>query len=72
MGAADYDTSTWFNGKTAIFIGIKQAPGANPLSVAGRVPRAARRSGRFISPDGGPRGPSINCSAPVTVGVGFR
>ena len=24
MGAADYDSSTWFNGKTAIFIGIKQ------------------------------------------------
>jgi multidrug efflux pump len=37
MGAADYDTSTWFNGKTAIFIGIKQAPGANPLTVAGRI-----------------------------------
>ena len=37
MGAADYDTSTWFNGKTAIFIGIKQAPGANPLTVAGHV-----------------------------------
>ena len=37
MGAADYDTSTWYNGKTAIFIGIRQAPGANPLSVAGRV-----------------------------------
>ncbi len=37
MGAADYDSSTWFNGKTAIFIGIKQAPGANPLTVAGRV-----------------------------------
>jgi len=37
MGAADYDSSTWFNGKTAIFIGVKQAPGANPLTVAGRV-----------------------------------
>jgi len=37
MGAADYDSSTWYNGKTAIFIGIKQAPGANPLTVAGRV-----------------------------------
>ena len=37
MGAADYDSSTWFNGKTAIFIGIKQAPGANPLTVAGRI-----------------------------------
>jgi len=37
MGAADYDSSTWYNGKTAIFIGIKQAPGANPLTVAGQV-----------------------------------
>jgi len=37
MGAADYDSTTWFNGKTAIFIGIKQAPGANPLTVANRV-----------------------------------
>jgi multidrug efflux pump len=37
MGAADYDSSTLYNGKTAIFIGIKQAPGANPLTVAGRV-----------------------------------
>jgi len=37
MGSEDYDTSTWFNGKTAIFIGVKQAPGANPLTVAARV-----------------------------------
>ena len=37
MGSADYDTSTWFNGKTAIFIGVKQAPGANPLTVAASV-----------------------------------
>ena len=37
MGAADYDSSTWYNGKTAIYIGIKQAPGANPLTVAGQV-----------------------------------
>jgi multidrug efflux pump len=37
MGAEDYDSSTWYNGKTAIFIGIKQAPGANPLTVASRV-----------------------------------
>jgi multidrug efflux pump len=37
MGAADYNSSTWYNGKTAIFIGVKQAPGANPLTVAGRV-----------------------------------
>jgi multidrug efflux pump len=37
MGAADYDSSTLYNGKTAIFIGVKQAPGANPLTVAGRV-----------------------------------
>ena len=37
VSSSPNDTSTWFNGKTAIFIGIKQAPGANPLTVARRV-----------------------------------
>ncbi|MEN8166463.1 MAG: efflux RND transporter permease subunit [Pseudomonadota bacterium] len=37
LGAEDYDSSTWYKGKTAIFIGVEQAPGANPLEVAGRV-----------------------------------
>ena len=37
LGAEDYDSSSWYKGKTAIFIGIEPAPGANPLEVAGRV-----------------------------------
>jgi multidrug efflux pump len=40
LGAEDYDTETWYKGKTAIFVGIEQAPGANPLTVAQSV-RAA-------------------------------
>ncbi len=37
LGAEDYDSASWYKGKTAIFIGIEPAPGANPLEVAGRV-----------------------------------
>ncbi|ADE13312.1 acriflavin resistance protein [Nitrosococcus halophilus Nc 4] len=37
LGAEDYDSSNWYNGKSAIFIGIEQAPGANPLDVAERI-----------------------------------
>lgn len=37
LGAEDYNTSTWYKGKTAIFAGIEQAPGANPLTVARAV-----------------------------------
>ena len=37
LGAEDYDSSTWYKGKTAIFTGIEQAPGANPLTVARAV-----------------------------------
>ncbi|QBQ53706.1 efflux RND transporter permease subunit [Nitrosococcus wardiae] len=37
LGAEDYDSSNWYNGKAAIFIGIEQAPGANPLDVAERI-----------------------------------
>jgi len=37
LGAEDYDTTTWYKGKPAIFIGIEQAPGANPLEVAQRI-----------------------------------
>ncbi|ADJ29735.1 efflux RND transporter permease subunit [Nitrosococcus watsonii] len=34
LGAEDYDSTNWYNGKPAIFIGIEQAPGANPLDIA--------------------------------------
>jgi multidrug efflux pump len=37
LGSEDYDASTWYKGKTAIFVGIEQAPGANPLTVARAV-----------------------------------
>ena len=34
LGAEDYNSMNWYKGKTAIFIGISQAPSANPLDVA--------------------------------------
>jgi len=37
LGAEDYDSTNWYKGKPAIFIGVEQAPGANPLTVAQRV-----------------------------------
>ncbi|EXJ13409.1 efflux RND transporter permease subunit [Imhoffiella purpurea] len=37
LGAADYDSTTLYKSIPAIFIGIEQAPGSNPLDVAKRV-----------------------------------
>jgi multidrug efflux pump len=37
LGAADYDSATLYKGIPAIFIGVEQTPGANPLDVAKRV-----------------------------------
>jgi len=37
LGAKDYETTTLYKGIPAIFVGIEQAPGENPLSVADRV-----------------------------------
>jgi multidrug efflux pump len=37
LGAADYDSATLYKGIPAIFIGIEQTPGSNPLDVAKRV-----------------------------------
>ena len=34
LGAQNYNTSTLYKGIPAIFVGIEQAPGANPLTVA--------------------------------------
>lgn len=34
LGSEDYDSVNWYKGKVAIFMGIEQAPGANPLDVA--------------------------------------
>lgn len=37
LGASNYDTSVIFNGQTAVFIGIKSTPTANPLTVISDV-----------------------------------
>ncbi len=37
LGAEDYESTAWYNGNTALFIGITPTPGANPLTVAERV-----------------------------------
>ncbi len=37
LGSEDYDSTNLYKGKPAIFIGIEQAPGANPLTVAKSV-----------------------------------
>ncbi len=37
LGSEDYDAVNWYKGKTAIFMGVEQAPGANPLTVAKAV-----------------------------------
>jgi len=37
LGSEDYETATWYKGKPAIFVGVEQAPGSNPLTVAGHV-----------------------------------
>ncbi len=40
MGSEDYDSTNRYKDKTAIFIGIEPAPGANPLTVAKRIHEA--------------------------------
>jgi multidrug efflux pump len=37
LGADNYDFTTWYKGVPSVFIGIEQAPGANPINVADRV-----------------------------------
>ncbi|MCD2448965.1 efflux RND transporter permease subunit [Methylicorpusculum oleiharenae] len=37
MGSEDYESVNWYKGKIAIFMGVEQAPGANPLTVANAV-----------------------------------
>ena len=37
LGADNYDFTTWYKGIPSVFIGIEQAPGANPINVADRV-----------------------------------
>jgi multidrug efflux pump len=40
LGSEDYDTAVGFDGKTAVYIGIKVAPSANLLTVIGKVREA--------------------------------
>ncbi|MGR8920306.1 MAG: efflux RND transporter permease subunit [Gammaproteobacteria bacterium] len=40
LGAEDYESTAWYNGNTALFIGVHPTPGANPLDVAKRVKEA--------------------------------
>ncbi|MDA3920641.1 MAG: efflux RND transporter permease subunit [Salinisphaera sp.] len=40
LGSDDYNTNVAFSGKRSVFIGVKVAPDANILSVAGRVHKA--------------------------------
>ncbi len=40
LGAEDYESTAWYNGQTALFIGVTPTPGANPLTVAERVHEA--------------------------------
>nr|WP_305907948.1 efflux RND transporter permease subunit [Methylomarinum sp. Ch1-1]MDP4520747.1 efflux RND transporter permease subunit [Methylomarinum sp. Ch1-1] len=40
MGSENYDSINWYKGKNAIFMGIEQAPGANPLVVAQNARKA--------------------------------
>lgn len=34
LGSEDYDSGGWYNGQTAVYIGIDPVPGSNPLKVA--------------------------------------
>jgi multidrug efflux pump len=34
LGAESYDTTAWYKGIPAVFIGVEQSPGSNPLTVA--------------------------------------
>jgi len=37
FGAQSYESAAWYKGQPAVFIGVEQAPGANPLDVANAV-----------------------------------
>ncbi len=37
MGARNYEMTTWYNGKTTMFLAVEQTPGANPLTVSKQV-----------------------------------
>ena len=37
LGSKNYEMTTWYNGKTTMFLAIETTPGANPLSVSKQV-----------------------------------
>jgi len=37
MGSRNYEMTTWYNGKTTMFLAVEQTPGANPLTVSKQV-----------------------------------
>ncbi|MEN3975532.1 efflux RND transporter permease subunit [Emcibacter sp. SYSU 3D8] len=37
LGARNYEMTTWYNGKTTMFLAVEQTPGANPLTVSKEV-----------------------------------
>ena len=50
LGAQNYDSSAYFDGKPAAFIGIQEAPSANSLNVAAGVKAALAELGTALPP----------------------
>lgn len=50
LGAENYDSSVYFNGKKAVFIGITATPTANPLSVITKVKKILPNIKRVFPP----------------------
>ncbi|MDD2746053.1 MAG: efflux RND transporter permease subunit [Acidithiobacillus ferrooxidans] len=50
LGAQNYDSSAYFNGKPAAFVGIQEAPSANSLNVAAGVKAALAELGTALPP----------------------
>jgi multidrug efflux pump len=62
LGAEDYDSTSWYKGQTASYIGIEPTPGANPLEVAARV-HVAMDEIRAVLP------PGLNAHIPYDASV---
>ncbi|MHB1805302.1 MAG: efflux RND transporter permease subunit, partial [Acidithiobacillus ferrooxidans] len=50
LGAQNYDSSAYFDGKPAAFVGIQEAPSANSLNVAAGVKAALAELGTTLPP----------------------
>lgn len=51
LGADNYDSTAWYDGKTALFIGIKPTPGSNPIEISGRVRDTIEQIGPSLPSD---------------------